>query len=188
MVFKNYWEILKKEALKQLELIEQKMQDAKVKQINYLKPWSLIILKTAYTPIAWLWQEGVLEWIYLPHIQVKMVSSYPFMCNKLIIKGRIRSRELFGKEMHEIVIPYNEEELEYLLQTVDDWGIAFAHDMEQINIMDLNALLEPISDAILVFTVGSFNGTSVVYIKDRPTISKRNFCTAGGNYCNYYCP
>ena len=123
---------LTKEALKQLELIEQKMQDAKVKQINYLKPWSLIILKTAYTPIAWLWQEGVLEWIYLPHIQVKMVSSYPFMCNKLIIKGRIRSRELFGKEMHEIVIPYNEEQLEYLLQTVDDWGIAFAHDMEQI--------------------------------------------------------
>ena len=132
MVFKNYWEILKKEALKQLELIEQKMQDAKVKQINYLKPWSLIILKTAYTPIAWLWQEGVLEWIYLPHIQVKMVSSYPFMCNKLIINGRISSREFFGKEMHEIVIPYNEEQLEYLLQTVDDWGIAFAHDMEQI--------------------------------------------------------
>ena len=83
----------------------------------------------------------MLEWIYLPHIQVKMVSSYPFMCNKLIIKGRIRSRELFGKEMHEIVIPYNEEQLEYLLQTADDWGIALAHymkarvcahDMEQI--------------------------------------------------------
>ena len=48
--------------------------------------------------------------------------------------------------------------------------------------------LEPISDALLVFTDGSSNGTSVVYIKDRPTISKRNFCTAGGNFCNYYCP
>ena len=36
---------LLKEALKQLELIEQKMQDAKVKQINYLKPGPLLYLK-----------------------------------------------------------------------------------------------------------------------------------------------
>ena len=74
------------------------------------------ILKTSYTPTACLWQEGMLEWIYLPHTQVKMVSSYPFMCSQLIIKGRLRSRELLGKEMQEIIIPYNKEQLEYLLQ------------------------------------------------------------------------
>jgi hypothetical protein len=45
-----------------------------------------------------------------------MVSSYPFMCSQLIIKGRLRSRELLGKEMQEIIIPYNKEQLEYLLQ------------------------------------------------------------------------
>ena len=54
-------------------------------------------------------------WIYLPHSQVK-IWSYPFMCSQLIIKGRLRSRELFGKEMHEIVIPYNKEQLEYFLK------------------------------------------------------------------------
>ena len=39
--------------------------------------------------------------------------------------------------------------------------------------MDLNALLDPISDTLLVFTDGSSNGTSVVYIKDRPVIIKK---------------
>lgn len=58
-----------------------------------------------------------------------MVSSYPFMCSQLIIKGRIRSRELFGKEMHGIVIPYNQEQVEYLLPTAADWGMALAQDM-----------------------------------------------------------
>jgi hypothetical protein len=52
---------LTKEALEQLELIEQMMQDTKIKQVNYLKPWSLLILKTSYTPTVCLWQEGVLD-------------------------------------------------------------------------------------------------------------------------------
>lgn len=34
--------------------------------------------------------------------------------------------------MHETVIPYNKEQLEYLLQTADDWGIALGHYMGQI--------------------------------------------------------
>jgi hypothetical protein len=34
--------------------------------------------------------------------------------------------------MHEIVIPYNKEQLEYLLKSSDDWRIALAHYKEQI--------------------------------------------------------
>lgn len=34
--------------------------------------------------------------------------------------------------MQEIIIPKNKEQLEYLLQTTDDWGIALAHYMVQI--------------------------------------------------------
>lgn len=112
------------------------------------------------------------------------------MCSQLIIKGRLRSRELFGKEMQEITIPYNKEQLEYLLQTTDDWGVALAHYMGQIKyhvpqhpilkfveetekICPSEISLEPISNALLVFTDGSSNGTSAVYIKDRPVIIKR---------------
>ena len=33
--------------------------------------------------------------------------------------------------------------------------------------------MDPISDTLLVFTDGSSNGTSVVYIKDRPVVIKK---------------
>ena len=112
-----------------------------------------------------------------------MSSSYPFMCSQLIIKRRIRSRELFGKEMHEVVIPYDKEQLEYLLQTADDWGIALAQYVGQIKyhvpqhpilkfaeeteiIFPSKVALEPISDALLVCTDGSSTGTSAVSIKE----------------------
>lgn len=89
--------------------------------------------------------------------------------------------------MHEVCIPYNKEQLEYILQTADDWGVALAHYMGQIKchvpqqpilkfveeseiIFPSKIASEPISDALLVFTDGSFNGISAVYMKDRPVI------------------
>ena len=92
--------------------------------------------------------------------------------------------------MHEVCIPYNKEQLEYILQTADDWGVALAHYMGQIKchvpqqpilkfveeseiIFPSKIASEPISDALLVFTDGSFNGISAVYIKDGPVIIKK---------------
>jgi hypothetical protein len=184
------------------------MQDAKVKQINYLKTWSLIIPKTSYKPTACLWQEGVLEWTYLPYTQVKMISSYPFRYSQLIVKGRLRFRKLFGKEMQEIIVPYNKEHVEYLLQIEDDWRIALAYYIGQLKChvpqhpivkfveeteisFSSKIASEPISKALLVFTDRLSKGTSAVYIKDRPVIierSKKFFSAAGRNYCSYYCP
>ena len=60
------------------------------------------------------------------------MKSYPFMCSQLINKGMLRSRDLFGKEMHEVCIPYNKGQLEYLLQTAHDWEIALSHYVGQI--------------------------------------------------------
>ena len=92
--------------------------------------------------------------------------------------------------MHEIVIIYNKEQLKYLLQTVDDWGIVLAHYMGQIEyhlpqhpilkfveetemIFPSKIASESISDALLVFTDGSSNGISAIYIRDRPMIIKK---------------
>ena len=52
-----------------------------------------------------------LEWIYLPAQAKKVVASYPGLIATLILKGRRRSIELFGKEPSEIIIPYNKEQL-----------------------------------------------------------------------------
>ena len=48
---------------------------------------------------------------------------------------------------------------------------------------------EPIPDALLVFTDGSSNGISAVYIKDRPVIIKKakEMSAQQANYCSYYC-
>ena len=43
-----------------------------------------------------------------------MLASYPYMCSLFIIKGRIRSKELFGKEMHKVIIPYIKKQSEGL--------------------------------------------------------------------------
>lgn len=53
-----------------------------------------------------------------------MIADYPFMCSLLIIKGRQRSRELFGKDVREIIMPYNKMQIEHLIQNNDDWIIA----------------------------------------------------------------
>lgn len=65
-----------------------------------------------------------LEWIHLPHMQQKMLASYPFMRLLLIAKGRMRSRELFEKEMHNIIIPYNKKQFKTLLMEDENWEIS----------------------------------------------------------------
>jgi len=42
---------------------------------------------------------------------------------QLIIKGRKGSVELFGKEVTNIVIPFNNDQLQFLLQNSGDWQV-----------------------------------------------------------------
>ena len=71
-----------------------------------------------------LWQNSPLEWVYLRAQAKKVVASYPGLIATLILKGRKRSIELFGKEPSEIVIPYNKEQLDALLMFDEIWQIA----------------------------------------------------------------
>ena len=54
------------------------------------------------------------------------MASYPGLIPMLILKGRKRSIELFGKEPSEIVIPYNKEQLDVLLM-FENWQIAIGN-------------------------------------------------------------
>ena len=89
-------------------------------RINITRGWDLIILTTEHTPTGCLWQEGPLEWLHLPVTPRKIVLSYPSLVARLIIKGRKRSVELFGKEVANIVISFNKDQLQFLLQNSDD--------------------------------------------------------------------
>ena len=85
-----------------------------------------------HTPTVCLWQEGPLAWIHLPENPRKTVLSYPSLVAQLIIKGRKRSVELFGKEVANIVIPFNNDQLQFLLQNSDDWQVALIDFRGQI--------------------------------------------------------
>lgn len=49
------------EALQAISLMDKALAKARIKQINYSLPWSLLIFTTSYTPTAYLWQQGMLE-------------------------------------------------------------------------------------------------------------------------------
>ena len=68
-----------------------------------------VSLATPVAPTGALWQEGPLEWVHLPAQAKKVVAAYPSLVAALILKGRRRSIELFGKEPLKNVIPYNKD-------------------------------------------------------------------------------
>ena len=76
--------------------------------------WQFLCLATPTAPTGVLWQSSPLEWIHLPAQAKKVMASYPGLIATLMLKGRKRSIELFGKEPSEIVIPYNKEQLDAL--------------------------------------------------------------------------
>ena len=83
--------------------------------------------------------------------------------------------ELFGKEVANIVIPFNKDQLQFLLQNSDDWQVALIDSRDQILFhLPSNPLLhflkthpviflkkfciQRLEGGILVFTDGSSNG------------------------------
>ena len=101
-----------------------------------------------------LWQNGPLEWVHRPAQAKKVVASYPGLIATLILKGRRRSIELFGKEPSEIVIPYNKEQLDALLMFDENWQIAIGNYFGQIlHHLPSHVLLNFISKHPVIFPV-----------------------------------
>ena len=89
--------------------------------------------------------------------------------------------ELFGKEITNIVIPFNNDQLQFLLQNSDDWQVAlidfrgqilfhlpsssFLHFLKTHSVIFLRKFsIQPLEGVILVFTDGSSNGKAVTII------------------------
>ena len=172
------------EAQEALEKVEAALSDSYVKRVNLQTNWQFLCLATPTAPTGVLWQNGPLEWVHLPAQAKKVVASYPGLIATLILKGRKRSIELFGKEPAEIVIPYNKEQLDALLMFDEDWQIAIGNYFGQIlhhlpshvllNFMSKHPVIfpvrckySPISDAQMVFTDGSANGRASIVTKDQ---------------------
>jgi len=102
--------------------------------MHYAAPLYFIVCATAHTPVGVSWQQPwapkekgrPLLWTYLPSNPNKVLATYFSPSAALIIKGRKMSRQYFGKDPDTIIVPYTLEQIDWLLQSNDDWAIACA--------------------------------------------------------------
>ncbi|KAL6077538.1 hypothetical protein STEG23_006736 [Scotinomys teguina] len=59
-------------------------------------------------------EDIILEWIFLPNKQSKKLKTYVEKISDLILKGKLRLRQLAGIDPAEIVVPLTKEEIEKL--------------------------------------------------------------------------
>ncbi|KAL6089067.1 hypothetical protein STEG23_027555, partial [Scotinomys teguina] len=59
-------------------------------------------------------EDIILEWIFLPNKQSKKLKTYVEKISDLILKGKLRFRQLAGIDPAEIVVPLTKEEIEKL--------------------------------------------------------------------------
>ena len=58
------------------------------------------------------------HWFHLPMTPRKIVLSYPSLVTQLIIKEEKRSVELFRKQVANIIIPFNKDQLQVFYKIV----------------------------------------------------------------------
>lgn len=114
---------------------------------------------------------------------VKILNLYFEEVACLAQKNRIESWKYFGKEPAIINVSYTKHQIKLFFQNNDSWAIVSAHFQGQINnlfpayqllqftqmhsfIFPKTVEKDPIKDAFLIFTNGSYNGKAAYVIRD----------------------
>ncbi|KAL6030846.1 hypothetical protein STEG23_024726 [Scotinomys teguina] len=123
------------EAEKELALVEKKVQDGHVDRVDPKLDCILVILPSRYSPTGILMQREdiILEWIFLPNKQSKKLKTYVEKISDLILKGKLRLRQLAGIDPAEIVVPLTKEEIEKLWAESEPWQRACSNFLGEIN-------------------------------------------------------
>ena len=167
--------------------VEKAIEAQQIQYIDYSQPWTAYILATAHTPTAVLWQGGPLIWIHLPVSPARVLTPYYAAVAVLVQMCRTESRKYFGAEPRVIGVPFTKQQIDWLFQNDDNWAIAFANFMGDIDnhypsnkllqFANLHALVfpkivrsSPLPNSETVFTDGSSNGTAAYVITGQKTI------------------
>ncbi|KAL6048456.1 hypothetical protein STEG23_026502, partial [Scotinomys teguina] len=123
------------EAEKELALVEKKVQDGHVDQVDPKLDCILVILPSRHSPTGILMQREdiILEWIFLPNKQSKKLKTYVEKISDLILKGKLRLHQLAGIDPAEIVVPLTKEEIEKLWAESEPWQRACSNFLGEIN-------------------------------------------------------
>ncbi|KAL6058927.1 hypothetical protein STEG23_022115, partial [Scotinomys teguina] len=123
------------EAEKELALVEKKVQDGHVDRVDPKLDCILVILPSRHSPTGILMQREdiILKWIFLPNKQSKKLKTYVEKISDLILKGKLRLRQLAGIDPAEIVVPLTKEEIEKLWAESEPWQRACSNFLGEIN-------------------------------------------------------
>ncbi|KAL6087202.1 hypothetical protein STEG23_008811, partial [Scotinomys teguina] len=123
------------EAEKELALVEKKVQDGHVDRVDPKLDCILVILHSRHSPTGILMQREdiILEWIFLPNKQSKKLKTYVEKISDLILKGKLRLRQLAGIDPAEIVVPLTKEDIEKLWAESEPWQRACSNFLGEIN-------------------------------------------------------
>ncbi|KAL6036096.1 hypothetical protein STEG23_018017 [Scotinomys teguina] len=78
-------------------------------------------------------EDIILEWIFLPNKQSKKLKTYVEKISDLILKGKLRLRQLAGIDSAEIVVPLTKEDIEKLWAESEPWQRACSNFLGEIN-------------------------------------------------------
>lgn len=123
-------------------------------------------------------------WSHLPASPEKTIIPYYLLVAKLITIGRENGRRYFGKEPDIIIQPYTKTEINWLLQTTDQWLLACASFLGHIDnhypsnkllhflrlhpfIFPKNTSQKPLPNALTVFTDGSSTGIAAFTVNNQ---------------------
>ena len=111
------------EAEEELTMVEEKLQEAHVDRVDPDLNFILVILPSRISPTGILMQreDTILEWIFLPHTPSKKLKTYVENISELIIKGKLRLRQLTGIDPAEIIVPFTTEERRKLWEDNKPW-------------------------------------------------------------------
>ena len=123
------------EAEKELMMVEEKLQEAHVDRVDPNLSCILVILPSRISPTGILMQreDTILEWIFLPHKPSKKLKTYVEKVSELIIKGKLRLRQLAGIDPAEIIVPFTADEIKKLWEDNEPWQRACANFLGEIN-------------------------------------------------------
>ncbi|KAL6090638.1 hypothetical protein STEG23_006836 [Scotinomys teguina] len=78
-------------------------------------------------------EDIILEWMFLPNKQSKKLKTYVEKISDLILKGKLRLRQLAGIDPAEIVVPLTKEDIEKLWAESEPWQRACSNFLGEIN-------------------------------------------------------
>ena len=94
------------EAEEELQLVQQRIQQAFVYRINYNSPFQIYVLGTKISPTAIIVQDNhPIEWVYLHSKQTKCIVSYIDLTGKIIFLARSRLCTITGYDPTQIYLP-----------------------------------------------------------------------------------